>query len=168
MANRRDNACQDVSMNLSCGKCRCVRPFSGDPPKCDICGWRCCPNAPDVVADAAKLQTKSHTKYETTIDTVAERLRHVIVFGFWIFILIGVAVSLYKEFRPEKETLAEKYHVSTKHVVVEPKPHGCDFSDAPLGDKHCHFKEVIYTVNECESPSCRVENVTASWEKVSE
>src|ERR1700722_19224721 len=26
-------------MNLSCGKCRCIRPFSGDPPKCDTCGW---------------------------------------------------------------------------------------------------------------------------------
>jgi hypothetical protein len=30
-------------MNLSCGKCSCIRPFSGDPPKCDICGWTCEP-----------------------------------------------------------------------------------------------------------------------------
>lgn len=28
-------------MNLSSGKCRTIRPFSGQPSKCDVCGWVC-------------------------------------------------------------------------------------------------------------------------------
>jgi len=31
------------SVNLSCGNCKAIRSFSGDPPKCDICGWACTP-----------------------------------------------------------------------------------------------------------------------------
>jgi uncharacterized membrane protein YphA (DoxX/SURF4 family) len=26
-------------MNLSCGRCKAIRPFSGQPPACDECGW---------------------------------------------------------------------------------------------------------------------------------
>jgi hypothetical protein len=26
-------------VNLSCGKCRVVRPFAGDPLACGVCGW---------------------------------------------------------------------------------------------------------------------------------
>ena len=28
-------------MNLSCGKCKSIRSFSGQPPTCDECGWVC-------------------------------------------------------------------------------------------------------------------------------
>jgi len=26
-------------MNLSCWNCKAIQPFSGNPPKCDVCGW---------------------------------------------------------------------------------------------------------------------------------
>jgi hypothetical protein len=26
-------------VNLYCGNCKSVQSFSGDPPKCDVCGW---------------------------------------------------------------------------------------------------------------------------------
>jgi hypothetical protein len=26
-------------MNLSCGNCKAIRSFSGEPPTCDTCGW---------------------------------------------------------------------------------------------------------------------------------
>jgi hypothetical protein len=26
-------------VNLSCGNCKAIQSFSGDPPKCDVCGW---------------------------------------------------------------------------------------------------------------------------------
>jgi len=26
-------------VNLSCGNCKTIQSFSGDPPKCDVCGW---------------------------------------------------------------------------------------------------------------------------------
>jgi hypothetical protein len=28
-------------VNLSCGNCKTIQSFSGDPPKCDVCGWVC-------------------------------------------------------------------------------------------------------------------------------
>ena len=28
-------------MNLSCGKCKAIQPFSGVPPTCEVCGWVC-------------------------------------------------------------------------------------------------------------------------------
>jgi hypothetical protein len=28
-------------VNLSCGNCKATQSFSGDPPKCDVCGWTC-------------------------------------------------------------------------------------------------------------------------------
>ena len=28
-------------MNLSCGKCKAIRSFSGTPPTCEVCGWVC-------------------------------------------------------------------------------------------------------------------------------
>lgn len=40
---------------------------------------------------------------------------------------------------PERQHLAEKYHVSEDAVVIAPKPLGCDFDDLPVGNKHCHF-----------------------------
>src|SRR5260370_22072377 len=32
-----------MTVNLSCGQCKCIRPFSGTPPTCDVCGWVCTP-----------------------------------------------------------------------------------------------------------------------------
>ena len=28
-----------MPVNLSCGNCNAIRPFSGQPPACDKCGW---------------------------------------------------------------------------------------------------------------------------------
>jgi hypothetical protein len=30
-----------MTLNLSCGKCKAIRPFSGTPPTCEVCGWVC-------------------------------------------------------------------------------------------------------------------------------
>jgi len=30
-----------MTLNLSCGKCKVIRSFSGMPPTCDVCGWVC-------------------------------------------------------------------------------------------------------------------------------
>ena len=29
-------------------------------------------------------------------------------------------------------------------MSAPPKPHGCGFNDAPLGDKHCHYDKHVY------------------------
>jgi hypothetical protein len=30
-----------MTLNLSCGKCKVIQPFSGVPPTCEVCGWVC-------------------------------------------------------------------------------------------------------------------------------
>lgn len=34
----------------------------------------------------------------------------------------------------------------TQNIVMLPKPHDCEFSTAPLGEKHCHYDKVIQKV----------------------
>ena len=51
---------------------------------------------------------------------------------------------------------------------MDPKPHGCAYNDAPLGDKHCHFEKVVDVDHECAQPNCKIRAVYVSWRKVSE
>jgi hypothetical protein len=87
-------------VNLSCGNCKAIQPFYGDPPKCDVA--------------AGCVELKSNFG---------------IVWTDWVM--------------PEKQRLAEDYRVNQGQVFVEPKPLGCDFDDAPLGNKHCHYEKVV-------------------------
>jgi hypothetical protein len=68
--------------------------------------------------------------------------------------------------RPEKEKLAEQYNIPQDKVLIQAKPHGCDFDDAPLGNKHCHFEKRIDTVKDC--PTCPVKLVYVNWQRVEE
>jgi hypothetical protein len=86
----------------------------------------------------------------------------------WAVAIGGGLMLLIDLLTPEKERLADQYHVSQDAVVVEPKPHGCDFDDAPLGNKHCHFEKVVTTEKACPSPSCRVTSVYVGWRRVEE
>jgi hypothetical protein len=68
----------------------------------------------------------------------------------------------------EKDRLAEKYHVPQSKIFIRPKPHGCDFADAPLGNKHCHYEQEVSTEKACLGPDCQVTGVYVSWRKVDE
>lgn len=41
----RMQGAEDKQVQLSCGNCKALRPFSGQPPACDECGWVCTPEA---------------------------------------------------------------------------------------------------------------------------
>jgi len=47
-------------------------------------------------------------------------------------------------FMPDSERLSGKYNVPVERVAAPREPHGCAFTDAPLGDKHCHFDKHVY------------------------
>ncbi len=185
-------------MNLSCGKCKCVRQFSGDPLKCDICGWVCEPIDPNQSTDTEywqhlrkvrqtplaseehqievpfedgvppKLKPKPEAKFQRVVKGIKHAVQSLIVVTALGLALIVAGLLISEIFKPEKEKLAEQYNISPEHVTIEPKPHGCDFNDAPLGEKHCHFRENVFTIRECDNPTCRVREVVASWKKVSE
>ncbi len=82
-------------------------------------------------------------------------------------IFIGLAIVV-PWLTPEADRLAEQYHVSEDKIAVEPKPHGCDFDDAPLGNKHCHYEKSVDVTRACPTDDCRVTAVYVSWRKVEE
>lgn len=82
--------------------------------------------------------------------------------------VIAVILVMLHWLTPEKKRLADEYKITQDKVFVEPKPHGCDFDDAPLGSKHCHYEKVVQTEKACDGPDCRVTAVYESWKKVEE
>lgn len=78
-----------------------------------------------------------------------------------LFILYWLGVWL----TPEKQRLAEKYQISQDAVSIAPKPHGCDFEDAPLGNKHCHYERKEDPVRNEQQ---KVIAVYVTWDKVEE
>jgi hypothetical protein len=83
-------------------------------------------------------------------------------------LVVVVWYIIYEVFTPDKEKLANEYKVDQDKVFVEAKPHGCDFDDAPLGNKHCRFEKVVDVERACPEPDCRVTGVYVSWRKVEE
>ena len=71
----------------------------------------------------------------------AEGLGCLLVLAVLAAIVYGV---YYFFFVPDKEQLANKYNVPVERVNAPPKPHGCAYNDAPLGDKHCHYDKHVY------------------------
>jgi hypothetical protein len=63
--------------------------------------------------------------------------------GLVIVAAIGYG-GYYFFFMPDKDYLSSKYNVPVERVSAPPKPHGCDFDDAPLGNKHCHYEKHVY------------------------
>jgi hypothetical protein len=61
-----------------------------------------------------------------------------------IAVIAAIGFGIYLFFVPDNQQLANKYSVPVERVSAPPKPHGCAFSDAPLGDKHCHFEKHVY------------------------
>jgi hypothetical protein len=62
-----------------------------------------------------------------------------------LVVLAAIAYGAYYFFfMTDSEQLSGKYNVPVERVTAPPKPHGCAFSDAPLGDKRCHFDKHVY------------------------
>ena len=86
-------------------------------------------------------------------------------------VLAGSAVVVYVLYlilASDQTKLSYEYDVPEDHVIAQPKPHGCDFDDAPLGNKHCHYEKHVDVERVCPQPDCRVTSVYVSWTKVDE
>jgi len=157
-------------MNFPCDNCKAIRPFTGEPPKCEVCGWE--------VRDAASLPKTDIAPAEPAPVWTAEQkvgLGVLLRIGLWGVVIV-MAVFLAVQFlMPEKHPdiltpgryrLALKYGLTVDQVFIDPKPAGCDFTDTPLGDKHCHFEQNVYLERECLTPNCPVKRIYVSWHKV--
>ncbi len=138
-------------MNLSCGQCKRIQPFSGEPPKCDVCGWALYGAKTSTTESSPKSQSfgeplKDYARVTQT--PKASKSSDTLVglgclLGLAVVAAIGFGVY-YFIFMPDKDYLSSKYNVSSERVNAPPKPHGCDFDDAPLGNKHCHYNKHVY------------------------
>lgn len=138
-------------MHLSCLRCKTIQSFSGEPPKCDVCGWVC---------DIQRQQPAN---------TNRSRVRRELKQLLWVVVVMAVGIPILMYWgTSEEERLASKYNIPPKNVFIQPKPHGCDFGDAPLGDKHCHFEKVVDVERTCPDSGCAVKYVYVSWKKVDE
>ena len=141
-------------MNLSCGKCKTIQPFSGNPTKCDVCGWVC--------------GTESTSSMSKVADGVAKAVTFLMkIAAFWAVVAV-IGYVLYLIFASDQTKLSNEYNVPQDHVLAQPKPHGCDFDDAPLGNKHCRYEKHVDVERVCPRPDCRVTGVYVSWSKVDE
>ena len=95
--------------------------------------------------------------------------------GLWGILIVGAVFLLVQYLAPEKhpETLAPgkyqlalKFRLTEDQVFMDPKPKGCDFTDSPMGPRHCHFEQSLNVVRECLTPNCPVIRVYVSWHKV--
>jgi hypothetical protein len=133
-------------MHLSCAKCQSLQTFSGEPLRCDACG--------------TPLNTAAKTSHWDSSKKMFDQL------VVWLVCAAGGIWAIVYFLTPEKERLADKYHVQQSAVIIDAKPYGCDFNDAPLGDKHCHYQRHEDAVRAC--PTCPVTGVYVWWEKVNE
>src|SRR5579863_7919540 len=112
-------------LNLSCGNCKAIRVFSGEPLKCQVCGWE--NNSPLPV----KTLSPRKASWMWTAEEVNLLVNGLFKWLFWGIVILGGVYALGYWLTPEKQRLAQEYKVAEDKVFVEPKPHGCDFDDAP-------------------------------------
>jgi hypothetical protein len=42
---------------------------------------------------------------------------------------------------------AAEYQFDYDQILIDRKPHNCEWATAPLGDKHCHYEKVVTVFN---------------------
>jgi hypothetical protein len=99
--------------------------------------------------------------------------KHTITLLGWV-IGLGVLAVIAWWLLPDDWQIkyAWQYSVDSDQVVVERKPHKCDWDSAPLGNKHCHYKPIV-TLYDSVGVVIRTDNVTPTkihvgWEQVEE
>jgi hypothetical protein len=111
------------------------------------------------------LTTQRQQTVASSSDKLGQTLGKLLVWGV---VIVGGLLAAEHWFTPEKQRLAQEYNIPQDRVFILAKPHGCDFDDAPLGNKHCYFEKQVNTVKECPAPDCRVTAVYVTWRKVEE
>lgn len=74
-----------------------------------------------------------------------------------VLIVFGV---IYWLFAGDTDWYAAKYGVPKENVIVEQKPHDCDWDKAPLGNKNCHF---VKHVEPIKDETGRITRVDVYW-----
>lgn len=65
---------------------------------------------------------------------------------------------------------AAKYMLAYDQVIIEHKPHNCEWGSSPIGEKHCHYKAIV-TLYDSRGDVIRSDNtpptkIHVEWERV--
>jgi hypothetical protein len=173
-------------MNLSCGRCKAIRAFSGQPLKCDVCGWELIKSTPDSASDAFAQDVLGSRPRGTKVSAkqigkdIGSALGSFVLLIKWCAIVVVIFIAAAWIFEPT-------FRYSVKSVEGPgPQPTDCDFMTAPLGNKGCHYEmrrvlvdhdgNYIATVNwfnsrtdgKLEDQNAKPETLVITWEKVQE
>jgi len=66
-------------LNLSCGNCKAIRVFSGEPLKCNVCGWEC--NTPPPIKNTPLRVTTEEEFFRPIVGCVGKLLAVALVIG---------------------------------------------------------------------------------------
>jgi hypothetical protein len=181
-------------MKLPCDYCKAIRRFFGEPPRCELCGWEARVRASEdgaAFADASDARNARDTNSLSGADRLAAdpaatsttvwTAEHKIGLGALLKLATGAIVlvaAIYLVMQllapakaprflvQSKYAIALKYNLLEDDVFMDPKPAGCEFTDAPVGDKHCHYEQDLNIVRNCLEAKCPVKRVYVSWHKV--
>lgn len=142
-------------MNLSCGNCKAIRPVSGNPPKCDVCGWVCGTEYTDspITYNAPSRHTDEDDLYDTIHSAVSDALAaqpkpkqrnygmDLLYFVGAIMLFTVVPDSYSRKPWVNKFIYSIRYSVDSSQVIqtMSGPPSDCDFSKAPIGVKGCEY-----------------------------
>jgi hypothetical protein len=113
-----------------------------------------------VDGDAIKL-TSQYRSYAGVVLTIV-----FVPCVLWLIVTI-VRSNMTWFFPQSPWAYAIEYDTESQDVILEPKPHDCEFFKAPIGSKYCHFNRVVNT----HAGDASVNNKTlvyVGWEKIAE
>jgi hypothetical protein len=61
-------------------------------------------------------------------------------------VIVGVIVWFVFDIGDSKWWYATDFSLSADKIVIDKKPHDCEFLTAPLGSKHCHYDKVVQKI----------------------
>jgi hypothetical protein len=92
--------------------------------------------------------------------------------GWWVYITIAVVGAFVIGWWTDadwflKWLYAGKFNVTMEQVTVAKKPHDCDFMQAPMGSKNCHYiqRASPFYPSEPGSP-LKYNHVDVDWDRV--
>lgn len=107
LRRKRDQA---QTVNLSCGNCKAIRPFSGQPPTCDVCGWVCTPATQQTKGQNVRAGYQKKVAKESRESSVATIFLVVLILAliaYWgnIKQVLGLDTATVQRIEKDKSTL---------------------------------------------------------------
>jgi len=90
----------------------------------------------------------------------------IIVIPVVLFMILGSHIT--SIFPESPWAYALQYNTQSEYVVIDPKPHDCEFDKAPIGNKYCRFEKTVTTERKATAGWVFHTVVNVTWHKVSE